>query len=548
MMSVVKLTNPVDAIGSAIADPLEQVAKDLKQLSDLHTTANEHLKQSGHDLVVTMGKDIAQPFTDMINKQYQFAAGIDKGINEIADLYNEAAQAIRTAAHWIDPVLNVAFDLLQWAVDQLTADIIVRQGQSAVQAIFDDLRNQINRAESDAGNFFGDLFHLNLGAALHDAEDEGKALLHIAGDALAMVATVEPLLCQWAEDIFQAVNWCMNQVQSVLLGIVDWVFSLSDIVSEVVVFTDPNSTDLEKWIAGGELVLNVGLDIIMLIPGAQEAIFGRLIEKLGIKFAAEWLAKKIAETLVAKVIADIIAKFLESEGAQLARQMVDALIKQAVEKGLSQIEASGLRDDLKRLLIDKYEQIFADLDAKKITQKQFDTKIKEVNEIVASIFDKPEYVRSMMDHDIKLADLYTAIEDSNPDFRLTPNNAITALTGPDGTVRVEVAGPSGTGGDIKFYDDKGNLIFTRENKCLTTTSRSGFNGAVSDAMHEIPDGQPGEIFLQMQPGTNPDDIASWVKRYMGSRIAAGQADKYKNILIKVVDPSGNVIYAGKMMP
>jgi hypothetical protein len=338
-MSVVRLVNPVDAIGNAIAEPLEQAAKEFKQLRDLHDNANQHLKQSGHDLEVTMGKDIAQPFADMINKQYQFADGINRGIDQIADLYNEAAQGIRTAAHWVNPILTVSFDLLQWAVDQLTADIVVRQGQSAVQAIFDDLRRQVDRAEHDAGSFFGDLFHLHFNAALHDAEDAGKALLHMAGDALAMIAQVEPLLCQWAEDIFQKVNWCFNQVNSVLLGIVDWVLGLSDMVDEAVVFTDPNSTDLEKWVAGTMLTVNIGLDILMFIPGGQEAIFGRLAEKLGIKFLTRWIAAKIAETIVAQLIKDFIKRLLT--------KFAESVVRRALEKSLTKAVFQNLENDIK---------------------------------------------------------------------------------------------------------------------------------------------------------------------------------------------------------
>src|SRR5262249_5561916 len=154
-------------------------------LRDLHDTANQHLKQSGHDLEVTMGTDIAQPLSDMISKQYKFADDINQAIEGIANLCNEAAQGVRMATHWLEPILTPYFDLIQGAVDQLTADIVVRQGQSAVQAIFDDLRRQVNRAEHDAGSFFSDVFHLHFSAALHDAEDEGKALLHMVGDALA---------------------------------------------------------------------------------------------------------------------------------------------------------------------------------------------------------------------------------------------------------------------------------------------------------------------------------------------------------------------------
>jgi hypothetical protein len=539
-MSVVRLVNPVDAIGNAIAEPLEQAAKEFKQLRDLHDNANQHLKQSGHDLEVTMGKDIAQPFADMINKQYQFADGINRGIDQIADLYNEAAQGIRTAAHWVNPILTVSFDLLQWAVDQLTADIVVRQGQSAVQAIFDDLRRQVDRAEHDAGSFFGDLFHLHFNAALHDAEDAGKALLHMAGDALAMIAQVEPLLCQWAEDIFQKVNWCFNQVNSVLLGIVDWVLGLSDMVDEAVVFTDPNSTDLEKWVAGTMLTVNIGLDILMFIPGGQEAIFGRLAEKLGIKFLTRWIAAKIAETIVAQLIKDFIKRLLT--------KFAESVVKRALERKLTQEIFKSIQGEIEQKLSGVVQGIIEDYLAKKISLAEARARIKALqalgdrfgSEELVALFKRFEAddIAKIARHNINLSDIDKLIAD-NKKFPLSDTNAVSALTGPDGTASVKIAGAGGEGADITFLDKNGNVILKREVKCIGPGS---FSKRLSKAADQGK--YAGEVFFQMPAGTDVDSLMGTFRRVRSPEELA----KYKNVHLTVVDPSGKPLYNGPVIP
>lgn len=135
-------------------------------------------------------------------------------------------------------------------------------------------------------------------------------------------------------------------------------------------------------------------------------------------------------------------------------------------------------------------------------------------------------------------DVDELIRDTNKDFPLSRDNAKDALKGPEGT-RAEVAGPGGEGADIKFRDGNGNVVFEREVKSISGGPNS-FNTDMSKAAKQI--NYKGEVYVQAPAGTNGQQ---WIDSFRGRRSAADLA-RYKDVAVKIVDPSGNVLYQGPL--
>jgi hypothetical protein len=119
---------------------------------------------------------------------------------------------------------------------------------------------------------------------------------------------------------------------------------------------------------------------------------------------------------------------------------------------------------------------------------------------------------------------------------LTEANALKALTGPPGTTPVALGG-GGMQADILFLDANGNIVRSRDVKVTIDTQ---FSKRLSEAVDQKAD----EVFMQMPAGTN---VKTLLKRFAGNRKGPGQLDKYKNVNLDVVDPSGNVLYDGPVL-
>lgn len=132
------------------------------------------------------------------------------------------------------------------------------------------------------------------------------------------------------------------------------------------------------------------------------------------------------------------------------------------------------------------------------------------------------------------------INDTNPNFRLTEENALRALDGPEGT-SPEVAGPSGKGADIVFT--KNNVVvLRREIKSIGGQSQGAFNREISQAARQVM--YDGEIFVQISPGR---DGARLIARFRGSRPPAA-LEKYRKVQIMIVDSAGNLLFNGPLVP
>jgi hypothetical protein len=124
---------------------------------------------------------------------------------------------------------------------------------------------------------------------------------------------------------------------------------------------------------------------------------------------------------------------------------------------------------------------------------------------------------------------------------LSEENAIRAVTsGPAGSTALVVGGHV-EGADILFLDSSGKVVAQTEIE-TTQGTFSTFNTAVSRAAVQLE--HNGKVLVQVPAGT---DAASWLRRFRGSRSKPGELDKYKDVSIEMLDPSGNILYDGPIV-
>ncbi len=139
------------------------------------------------------------------------------------------------------------------------------------------------------------------------------------------------------------------------------------------------------------------------------------------------------------------------------------------------------------------------------------------------------------------ANIANLIEDSNPNLRLTRQNAISMLNGPPGTYP-QVAGQGIQGADVRFIDVKtGETVLVREEKSIT--SSGGLSHELKESGKQLGiDSAPKELFIEVPRGTN---AKSWVGGFLKKNEGAGLS-KYKGLEITIVDPDGNVLWEGQL--
>lgn len=377
----IQLENPVAAYTEKIAKPFEDAAPIVRQIASLYAASNKQLGANQKTLSDTFSGLGANAFTDMINKQITWVNGITGHINDLAGFYETCARDVRAAMSGVEQAIQPVMDIVQWVFDRLTPDIVVRQGEDAIHAVFNDMRAQLHREMSDASGFFGSLVHLHFGSALHDAVDGVKGLAHLGGDVIAMVGAVEPILCQWAANIYQAVNWLLNKVGSWILAAEDWLLGLSNIADDTVVFTDPNSTTEEKWLAGVDMGLNIGMDILLFIPGVDLGDLAakgllKVLEKFGLEEVGEQVLKQLAKFLEKvtlkelreKIVQKILSMFTDKLGTLFARIAAGDIDKQAAADilralvGKKTIPAITITDPARQVIYSDLLKKFSNVD------------------------------------------------------------------------------------------------------------------------------------------------------------------------------------------
>lgn len=308
----------VEGFVDEIISPLETAAGQIRQLSKAHVEADNHFQTRVQGLKASFQGEGAQTLFTMAQRQKSFVTGITNELNDFAGAFEETVHIVREAAQVADWALGgPLLDIAQHILGKLSPDIVVRQGQSAVSAVADDMRKTFHDMLDKSGSFFGDVFHGHFGAALHDAGSAFGDLIHLGGDLFALLDQVETILGHWAAKVMEKANWLLNSIQSFLFKIEDFIFGFSQISDNAAILADPNSTPEEKGIAIAGLGLTALSDILMFIPGAEEG---------GVALDAT------EKTLVDEAESEVEQQ-VEKEVEQEVEQEVEKEVEQEVEQG-----------------------------------------------------------------------------------------------------------------------------------------------------------------------------------------------------------------------
>lgn len=313
-----------------LVTPMETAASQIRQLSKAHTNGNEYLHTQAQGLTSVFQGKGADAFSTMIQRQGQFIQGITSELDTTANCFEQAAQIIREAAQVADWALGgPLLELGEHILAKLSPHIVVEQGESAITAVVNDMRQTFHDLLHQSGGFFSDLWHGNIGGALHDAGSALGDIVHLAGDIFALLDQVETILGRWAAKVMEGANWLLNQVQSFLFKAENFVFGFSHLANDSAVLADPNATSKEKALAGMDMGFTIVSDVLMLIPGAEEG----------------GVALDAVEKTVGEEIEDKVEQEVEGEVEQEVEQQVENEVTNDVTNEITPEIDNGLPTD-----------------------------------------------------------------------------------------------------------------------------------------------------------------------------------------------------------
>ncbi|MBX5450408.1 deaminase domain-containing protein [Thermogemmatispora sp.] len=352
--------NPVTIFAETMAQPLEEAARHWRTLVQEHADANDHLHQQGSAVSDVLGSRASQAFSSIVLKQHQYTKSITDSLQQLADMHQQAADQLRASARDADRVIAPFLSLVNHIMDQLTPDLIVREGEAPIHAVCADLRQTLDHLDHTTGNLLQDVFQLNFSGLVHDAQEEEKELGRLLGDALAALAVVEPALAQWAAQTQQAMTWLTNQGARLLNNVADHVFSIEDFFNAAAILYDPNALPQERLGAVFMIAFTLYQDITLFCPEldifnfAMRGVF-KVLEKTILKELLEAGSKLIlegAEKGLQKFLA-LFSREAGEEGAQGAeREALHEAEQQAANEAEQQARPGPGGNDGNRFISD----------------------------------------------------------------------------------------------------------------------------------------------------------------------------------------------------
>jgi hypothetical protein len=318
-----------------IVQPLQNAAAQIRQLSSVQDEANSRLRLQAQALTInSFGGNGSNAFMTMVEKQYSFVQGITDELSNTAKIFDDVAYVIKSAAEVADMALGgPLMDLAENVLNKLSPDIVVRQGESAVSAIMDDMRQTFHELLHQSGSIFGDVVHGHFNEALHDTTGALGGLAHLVGDIFALLDVVETILGRWAGEVMEALNVLNNRLESVLFFIEDKLFGFSDIDENTAILVDPNSTGIEKGIAAASITITAVGDVMLFIPGAEEG-------KIAAEEAEE--AERLAAEEIERLAAEEIETQVEEQLELTLEKKIETQVEEQLELNLESKEVSAV--------------------------------------------------------------------------------------------------------------------------------------------------------------------------------------------------------------
>jgi uncharacterized protein YukE len=301
-----------------IAQPLDSLQGQFTQLAAIHRDANARLHSQTDELVSSGTSDTfqgegAKAYSDLVN---YYLTTSEKHLQVLED----AAHNIKTNHATIMDATSSAASanlhegLTNKVLTQVTHDQIIQQGGAPIWSVVNELLSTLKNMEQTAGSFFGDIIHGHVGAALgalgHEFSDVGQ----LAGDITSLLQDIGNVLGQWADDVSNAVNRCLQFLGHAVVGLLDFFTGFSSMVNDVKTIFSGKASLLDKLLAAGDLVLNAGMDVLMLTGIGEELRLGELAVK-GIVEVAKGFGREAAEQGV-KDVAEQGSKDIVEQGGK----------------------------------------------------------------------------------------------------------------------------------------------------------------------------------------------------------------------------------------
>jgi|GEM_PF-5618534 len=269
---------------SPITGPLGELQTHFSQFAALHRDAHTRLFAQGNNLTQAAGIDAfvgegAKSFSQVIDlcvgASESCLQSLDQAVNSIGTCAASILEAVAIAA-----AFPLDEGMVAHVLANLTHDDVIREGGNAVSAIINDMRRTLSKMAHSGGDFFGNLIHGHFAAAAGDAEQEVAESARLVADAFLLLDELEQALVPWAQRICEGVLKCLKVIGEIVWKFVDAFLGITDIINDIKTLFNGKASLSDKLLALGNLVLEVGLDVLLffdigeMVRGSELAVKG----------------------------------------------------------------------------------------------------------------------------------------------------------------------------------------------------------------------------------------------------------------------------------
>jgi hypothetical protein len=312
-----------------ITEPLQGLHTGFTNLASQHREINKQLRSHADDLLSGSGFTFqgagAQAFSGLVNYYVDTSEKHMQAFDGAAGAVRTCHSTITTASANADGA-GLHPGLTNHVLSQVSHNDIIERGSEPVWSVVNDLIGTLGDLAHQETSFWGNVFTFHFGSALDDLVQAGKDIKQIASDATSLLQDIGRVLGSWAETVWSAIKTVGSFLGSVLWNVADFVLGISSIINDVKVLFDPHKSIWEKLLAAGDLALNVGMDLSMVLGIGEGLKAGELLIKGGIDLGEKLVedgGEKVVEELGEKGAEDVTEAFSKSAGEEASQLSAD---------------------------------------------------------------------------------------------------------------------------------------------------------------------------------------------------------------------------------
>ncbi len=367
-----------------ITEPLQGLHTNFTNLASQHRDINKQLRNHADDLLsgssFTFQGAGAQAFSGLVNYYVDTSEKHMQAFDGAADAVRTCHSTITTASGNADGA-GLHPGLTNHVLSQVTHNDIIERGSEPIWSVVNDLIGKLGDLVHQETSFWGNVFTFHFGSALDDLVQAGKDIKQIASDATSLLQDIGRVLGSWAETVWSAIKTVGSFLGSVLWNVADFVLGISSIINDVKVLFDPHKSIWEKLLAAGDLVLNVGMDVSMVLGIGEGLKAGELLLKGGID-----LGEKLAEDGGEKVVEELADKGIEDVEGEAGQNILRRVEDDGENEVEQEVQQEVAQDPQLQNLQTELEQIQGIQDWEKLNPDQRLGVLQEVNNKIAEAY------------------------------------------------------------------------------------------------------------------------------------------------------------------